>query len=193
MVVADEDHLDASDGGASVDADAYANASVDDADGADGDWNSSPLATGRAKEDRWAPRMIAQSRVYGSLVGYVKTVQWASDRNKHEAESLARAVDVALAEGYSEDSVALEMLLRRLAGVQLADQFGDWSACSATEWIPTGQSLIPRSELKQTLKDAAVMKKLMDGVARGSSLRERRRSDRRPPVPALSRLLSPHD
>jgi hypothetical protein len=113
--------------------------------------------------------MIEQKNVYGSFVGYVKTVHWSIERNQREAESIARSVDAALDEGYSQDSISLEIQLRRLAGVQLADQFGDWSACTATEWIPTGQSLIPRDHLKQTLKDAAVMKKLMEGVGRGNS------------------------
>jgi len=82
--------------------------------------------------------------------------QMKNARNKHECEALADAIDTLLLEGeVSENSVGLEKLLRRLAGVHLADTMGNWSVCGALQWSGPNQSLLSRNSLTSALKQAA--------------------------------------
>jgi hypothetical protein len=62
---------------------------------------ASPLRFSMPAE-RVAPEVLAQTKLYGSLVGWVRVTEWKHQRNKNEAAAIAEAVDVLLAEGLSK-------------------------------------------------------------------------------------------
>ena len=137
---------------------------VDDADvhGAD-DGHSGKVRSVAAVNisDRIAPVILSQIKVYGSLVNWVRITDWKNTRNKNECNALAMAIDLLLEENeISEDSLALEMLIRRLNGVHMADTSGNWGVCNALQWTGPNNTLLPRSTLTQALKQAAQMEKL---------------------------------
>ena len=109
---------------------------------------------------RVAPLVLQLAQQYGSLSHWVHFVQWKKLRNKNECAALAEAADVLLAEGVKPDSMGLELLLRRLNGVHLADTYGDWSVCSALQWSGPNGTLLDRSSLVGALKYANQLKKL---------------------------------
>jgi hypothetical protein len=124
---------------------------------------SSSKSRSGSKQPRIAKSVLAKCRVYGSVLSWVKMTEWKAARNKHECETLALVVDLLLAEGVKSSSTALEVLLRRLSGVHLADTTGEWKACEAVQWNATSNSLLPRDEVKRALKDAETMKRLCSG------------------------------
>ena len=109
---------------------------------------------------RVAPLVLQLVQQYGSLSHWVHFVQWKKLRNKNECAALAETADVLLAEGVKTDSMGLELLLRRLNGVHLADTYGDWSVCSALQWSGPNGTLLDRSSLVGALKYANQLKKL---------------------------------
>jgi hypothetical protein len=60
----------------------------------------------------------------------------------------------------------VEVLIRRLNGVHLADSTGNWGVCSALQWTGPNNTLIPRSTLTNALKQAAQMEKLTHQTSR---------------------------
>jgi hypothetical protein len=70
-------------------------------------------------------------------------------------------------EGCGRDSVALEKVLRRLMGVQLADDKNNWALCDALQYNGPGNTLLSRSLLTTTLKQAAQMDSLNRRVGGG--------------------------
>ena len=65
---------------------------------------------------------------------------WKKERNKREAETLARALDLAIIEmgtDYVEKSAAWEVLIRRLRAVVLADKMGKWDLPMLLEELPS--------------------------------------------------------
>lgn len=103
--------------------------------------------------------VLAQAETYGSLQAWVRSITWNSVRNKKECEPLAYGIDLLIAEGLSRKSVGLEVLLRRLTGVQVADQTGSWAVADSLAWAPHGGSLLPRNVLRAAYKDAEALKR----------------------------------
>lgn len=110
--------------------------------------------------ERVAPAVLTQARAYGSMLNWVRTVQWKHQRNRNECAAIAEAVDVLLSEGVAADSLGIEILLRRINGVHLADSFNNWGVCTALPWTGPNNSLLPRNTLTSALKQAAQMEKL---------------------------------
>ena len=142
----------------------------DESDGEDGGDGADNLADQELKGatavaeldgvDRMAPSILAHAKTFGSLIGWVRTVEWKHTRNKNECLALAQAVDLLLAEGVPVSSMGNELLLRRLNGVHLADSFNNWGVCTALQWTGPNNSLLPRAALTSALKQAAQMEKL---------------------------------
>jgi hypothetical protein len=118
--------------------------------------------------ERIAPELLAQAQIYGSLSNWVRSVDWNKTRNRNECASLAQAIDILLAEGVDSNSLGLEILLRRVSGVQLADHYGDWNVASALQWSGPNNSLLGRNVLTSTLKQAYQMTKLTSRVGTNS-------------------------
>lgn len=122
--------------------------------------------TGRART-RIAADMLRNCVPYGSVTAWVKQNDWKSGRNKHECEALARAVDALLAEGTPVKSTGIEILMRRLSGVHLADQHSEWQLADSVAWNPLGNSLLPRAEVTRALKEADQLKRLTSNMSNG--------------------------
>jgi hypothetical protein len=120
--------------------------------------------------------MLKQCQLYGSLQSWVKVTTFKNSRNRHECEAIAQAVDALLSEGVPSSSLGIEVLLRRLSGVHLADQVGEWRVCESVEWNAHGNSLLPPSVVAQALKDAERMKKLYAAVSNSNAAAARRSS-----------------
>lgn len=112
-----------------------------------------------ALSERVAERVLQQAEIYGSLQAWVRVTQWNSVRNRYECEPLAQGIDALLAEGVPRDSIGLEILLRRLTGVHLADSTGAWGVADAVAWMPHGGSLLPRNVMRAAYKDAEALKR----------------------------------
>ena len=123
------------------------------------------------KPARVAPSMLEQVSLYGSVQSYVKTIEWKNARNRHECEAIAQAVDMLLKERVSKNSTGIEILLRRLSGVQLADHVGEWKVADSVAWNPQGNSLLPRDEVRRALKDAEQLKRLYSSASGQQSKR----------------------
>ena len=121
----------------------------------------------RRARTRIASQMLRNCATYGSVTAWVKQTDWKSGRNKHECEALARAVDALLAEGTSAKSTGVEILMRRLSGVHLADQHSEWQLADSVAWNPLGNSLLPRDEVTRALKEADQLKRLTSNMSNG--------------------------
>lgn len=102
----------------------------------------------------WGREFIANAlRSQGGLGSlaqvYKHEVEFTSKRNKMEMLAWCRVID-ALRNG--QDEVALELAVRRLAGVHTADISGTWEACAEFELDTTRQSFVPAAPLKAALK-----------------------------------------
>lgn len=128
---------------------------------------------------RIAPHMLRNCSTYGSVLSWVKQTEWKSGRNKHECEAIARAVDALLAEGVKAKSTGIEILMRRLSGVHLADQHSEWQLADSLAWNPLGNSLLPRDEVTRALKEADQLKRLTSNMSNGG-YRYKRDSGRAP-------------
>jgi hypothetical protein len=113
-----------------------------------------------SKQKRLAADILERVEPYGSVKAWVKMYEWKNARNRRECEAIAQAVDALRAEGVTTSSLGIEILLRRLSGVQLADLTGKWEACESVAWSSFGSSLLPRAELRRVLKDADQMTRL---------------------------------
>lgn len=70
----------------------------------------------------------------------------------HEARRHAQVADELMRDGYSLSSTALEMLMRNIAGLHLADLHEDGSLMDEMEWSPV-QNLVPRDIVRSVLQD----------------------------------------
>lgn len=141
-------------------------------------------AGNRHARTRIASEMLRNCVPYGSVTSWVKQTDWKSGRNKHECEVLARAVDALLSEGTPVKSTGIEILMRRLSGVHLADQHSEWQLADSVAWNPLGNSLLPRAEVTRALKEADQLKRLTSNMSNGGYRYKRdtpsaRRDDRR--------------
>lgn len=118
--------------------------------------------------NRVAAAMLETCSYYPSVLTWVKVTTWTSARNRHECEAIAQAVDALLKENIPKNSLGLEILLRRMSGVHLADQTGEWRVAESVAWNAQGNSLLPREEVRRALKDAEQMKRLTDGASQRS-------------------------
>jgi hypothetical protein len=121
----------------------------------------------RRARTRIASQMLRNCATYGSVTAWVKQTEWKSGRNKHECEALAGAVDALLAEGTSAKSTGIEILMRRLSGVHLADQHSEWQLADSVAWNPRGNSMLPRDEVTRALKEADQLKRLTSNMSNG--------------------------
>jgi hypothetical protein len=99
------------------------------------------------------------------------------ERNRHEVLLLARVIDCLRDRRYD---AALELLLRRLSGVQLADRKGNWEIANALLAHTEGSADLPERELRRALKTAAGMTALAQGGASASSSSAYGRASGRP-------------
>ena len=142
--------------------------------------SAAPAGSASAAKDsgeRLAVDIIKKARPYGSFVNFVKAVEWKTKRNQHEAEHIAQSVDAYLAVEVSPLNDGMEIQLRRLVGVHLADECEDWEVCESIQFTPSSKSLLPRNEVDRAFKTAVQRKRLMTSVGKTSNAVSARRND----------------
>lgn len=121
---------------------------------------------------------LASTNGRGSILDVYKEMDFKVVRNERECLSLAKAIDLARKEHWSK---LLELLVRRLVGVQSADISGNWKLCDQFELVMDQQSFVPDDFLARALKNAQRLETLE------SSSRTRRGQD----APAASKSRAP--
>jgi uncharacterized membrane protein YgcG len=80
------------------------------------------------------------------------TAKWTGERNRKEALVLAKIIDLILS-GNSRQ--ALDRAMRRIAGVQAAEQSGSWMMSNVLENNMEAQSFLPARAWNAALKQAS--------------------------------------
>ena len=96
----------------------------------------------------------------GSFSRWMSSVQFHAERNKNECVCLASVLDTAVKSGISLQQDFMEMLVRRMLGVHIADQTGNWKACSALSLAGYGNTLVPADVLKSIASEIHQLDKL---------------------------------
>ena len=91
----------------------------------------------------------------------IVTSRWQGERNRKAAMVYARLID-ALCRGDAE--AALEIAVRRLAGIQSAEQSGSWSLSNVLENNTEQQAFLPSHMFSSFLKMAA----RLDGIRKSN-------------------------
>lgn len=106
----------------------------------------------RPMADQFMRNALAQGD-FSSLAQAFAAHTWKHDRNKNECLTLARALD-HLRRKTPRVTEAVELLARRLAGVDIADDTGNWALCQALEGGSSHerQSLVPEDVMRGALK-----------------------------------------
>jgi hypothetical protein len=112
----------------------------------------------------------------GLILDVFKEHNFKSNRNEREVLALARVVDALRKQDYAN---ALELVVRRLVGVQSADTSGNWKMCDAFELVMDRQSYVPDAFLARAIKnvnrlEALEGKKSSSTSSNGSSTRQRK-------------------
>ena len=109
------------------------------------------------ERDRWAPGAIRAVRThYQTFQGRATVIRCKDIRNKHEVDTLSLIADAALA---GRNDIVLEVVIRRLNGVEDADNGGgrDWDTATVLDLARPG--LLGSDELRRRVrKDAAQLK-----------------------------------
>lgn len=106
---------------------------------------------------------------YHSLFAWANSLTWKSFRNKREGLTLAFALDLALREGVSPTMSFMEVLLRRMAALQLADQTNSWVTATELESVPMSDTpIIPQKILQAARKSAQTKMKIRKAKDDGS-------------------------
>ena len=95
------------------------------------------------------------------------TAKWSNERNRKEALVLAKIIDLILS-GNSRQ--ALDRAVRRIAGVQTAEQSGSWMMSNVLENNTEAQSFLPARAWNAALKQASRLEAMRkNSQAAGSS------------------------
>lgn len=100
--------------------------------------------------------------LHGGFYKYIHEREFRQPRNRHECESIARVLDKLIHEdGIPVDrSLGIELLIRRLVGVQQSDASGDWTWATASELNDHSTSLLSMTSLKQLFKRVHLLNQL---------------------------------
>jgi len=122
----------------------------------------------RPMAEQFMRRALAQGD-YSSLAQAFTAHTWKSERNKNECLTLARALD-HLRRKRPRVSDAIELLSRRLAGVDIADDTGNWAICQALEGGSSHerQSLVPEDVMRGALKSVVQLQAIQKTAGQSS-------------------------
>jgi hypothetical protein len=106
-----------------------------------------------------APIIWARVRKHHrSCLEYVMSLHWQNPRSMHEARRASQAVDAFVAAGVPLNLEGMEILLRTVAGLQMADEHKEPAFLEEMEWEPP-QAIVPRNVLRTVIKDVERSKK----------------------------------
>ena len=116
----------------------------------------------------------------GSFSRWMSSVRFRTERNKNECVCLASVLDTAVKAGVSLQQDFMEMLVRRMLGVHIADQTGNWKACSALSLAGYGNTLVPTDVLKSIASEIHQLDKLQSDSRAKSRYGSKRSSYQKP-------------
>lgn len=120
---------------------------------------------------------LASRNGKGLIHDVFKEHSFKSNRNEREVLALARVIDALRKSDYRG---ALELVVRRLVGVQAADTSGNWKLCDAFELVMDRQSYVPDAFLARAIKNVnrleALEGKKSSSVASSGSATKPRKS-----------------
>ena len=120
-------------------------------------WRARNRAVGdNKKKDLFSLEQLLKCRALsGSFDKWVKAYTFKTNRNYHECATIAAAVDALLDDGVVATARGIDILLRRLVGVQLADKHdGRWTVADQISGLP-GDALLDRAMESEILKSAS--------------------------------------
>jgi len=130
----------------------------------DDDMEENALARPMAKQ--FLRNVLAKQGKDGSVCHAFKhDVTFTVERNRRECLALAKVADALRA---NELDQAMELLVRRLAGVQIADQSNNWKLCDAFELNTDQQSFVPDSFMRRAVKNVMRLQALEKSLRRPS-------------------------
>ena len=100
---------------------------------------------------------ILRGRAGSTITDVMETRTFNKERNRREAIILSRVLDCMRGKQYH---AAVELIARRLVGVQLADKSGSWDMASVLEGASQAGADLPDTALRRVLKTAANMSSL---------------------------------
>jgi hypothetical protein len=137
---------------------AYDDDSVDDGAGS----GSAQTGAAGAKARRLGAGILESASLHGSFRTWCRNVEWKNARNKHEALGTSMALDSLLADGVSAELDGMEMLMRRLAALQLADATKQYSVTETMSFVPFGgTSLLRPDDMERELAKATRLQKML--------------------------------
>jgi hypothetical protein len=92
-------------------------------------------------------------KTHRNALDFVQRSHFANIRSMHEARRIAQAIDAFTREGIDLHHEGMEILVRNLAGLHMADQHSDPSLLEHFEWDPP-TDIVPRDILRTVFKDA---------------------------------------
>lgn len=104
----------------------------------------------------------------GSFYQWVLDYNWKEHRNRHEAIALSTAIDF-LREG--KHDLALEVLSRRAAAIQMADLHNNWKLAERVEWQYDYANLLPQELIASVARDTAAVERIERASRGGASTR----------------------
>lgn len=94
----------------------------------------------------------------GSVEKWVERYEWKDKRKYYECIAIAQALDAFIHIGVKAEEEGMEILARRLAGMQLVDETGKWEMVKALD--RSTHTLLNHQQLHLVDKVASVFKKL---------------------------------
>jgi len=96
----------------------------------------------------WVSKKLAYIQAsYHSFHKWLSEVEWKAPRNRFEAETLCAALDALVDHGIETEHPALLILLKRLAGLHMADYTGRWTAADYLTGRRPGHSFLTAQEI----------------------------------------------
>ena len=124
-----------------------------------------------------------------TVSAYVGQATFRNGRNRHEARVIARAVDLIF-DQFGQDGIeyidAVEVLVRRLLSVMLADQCDDWTVSNGIEEQPDGVMFGPTKVLKDAQRTALTLQKLAAGKSGSNSATTTSTQSKVPATPTVA-------
>jgi hypothetical protein len=101
---------------------------------------------------RLAPKLMKHvyDQDYRSMLDFVRRSDISNQRTYHEARRLAQSIDAFLKEGVTADFLGMEIAMRSLLGLVLADQTGNPALLEHLEWAP------PKMPVSKDIYDSLV-------------------------------------
>lgn len=131
-------------------------------DDGDDDLAGSAAAVASPSSKRLGAGILTAAQQHGSFRAWCRNVEWKVLRNKHEAATLAAALDLLLRDGVAAELDGMETLMRRLAALQLADATRQYTVIETMAYQPFGgASLLAPDVVDRELSKASRLQKLM--------------------------------